>query len=197
MRWTQFGLLALLLCVSSGCWEFRRLPTDAPDAAVSVCVGGSCGAAGAPPDPFAPPSTCSNRRPSANPGEKLCRAGTLEIHCNNAPPKVPCPRTFSEAARLACEQSGSREYVAYCNACGGASVRVPGEFYSFAIHYDAANQLVGVTLLEDDPVGPCEQREFVFGTHCSEVEPASREFRVSCRGDGSEGTQLSPKVWTH
>jgi hypothetical protein len=194
MRWTQFELLALLLCVS-GCWEFRRLPEDAPDRAPGACAG-ACGAAGARSDPFSPPLTCNERRPSVNPGEKLCKAGTLEINCNNAPPKLPCPRTFSEAARLACGQSGRREYVVYCNACGGTTVRVPDEFYTFAIHFDAANELVGVTLLEDDPVGPCEQREFVFGTHCSAADPASRELRVSC-GSRSEATQFSTAASEH
>jgi hypothetical protein len=126
----------------------------------------------------------------ANPGAKLCKAGTLEINCNNAPPKVPCPSTFREAVRLACEQGGGREYVVYCNACGGTSVRVPDKYYSFAIHFDDADQLVGVTLLEDNPVGPCEQREFVFGTHCSETD-ASRGFRLSCEGATSAASQLT------
>jgi hypothetical protein len=184
---------ALLICIGAlgtACWRAHTLELDASATAVSdACAGATCGASAPRNDPFAPPASCADRKPSSNPGASLCRAGTLELNCENAPPKIPCPGTFSEAARLACAQGG-RQYVAYCNACGGTTVRLADSIFEFAVHFDAADQLVGVTLVEDDPVGPCKQHEFVFGTHCSAVEPATAELTVSCEGVGLEPTQL-------
>jgi hypothetical protein len=71
--------------------------------------------------------------------------------------------------------------VIYCNECGGTSVRIPDELYPVDIHYDASDSLQGVTLVHDDPVGPCEQHEFVFGRHCSPAEPDHRgEASIQC-----------------
>jgi hypothetical protein len=187
----QLQPLVVLVCVSSGCWEFHRLPTDTDAATSGACTGESCGAAGGGgADPFQQPLTCSMRKPSTNPGEKLCKAGTLEVNCVNAPPKIPCPATFRDGVRLACEQGGGK-YVAFCNACGGTTVRVPDRNYSFEMHYDASDRLVGVTLLLENPVGPCEQREFVFSEHCSAANPAGAEMVLSCESLPLDSTQLA------
>jgi hypothetical protein len=189
------GHVAWLLCVGAlgtACWRARTLEPEPTGTEVSdACADASCGAPASSEDPFVPPASCADRKPSNNPGASLCKAGTLELNCENAPPKIPCPRTFSEAARLACEQ-GAGQYLAYCNACGGTTVRLADSIFEFAVHFDAADQLVGVTLVEDDPVGPCRQHEFVFGTHCSAVEPATAALSVSCEGARSLGRQIAP-----
>jgi hypothetical protein len=179
MRAVQIGALVLLFC-SSGCWRFRRLETDVADAgAPDACVGASCGSTRVPENPLTQPASCSARKPAENPGDALCKAGTLELNCVMAPPKLVCPPSYREAAQLACSNAG--HYLAYCNACGGTTVRLMLGAFDYAMHYDADDQLVGVTVFDDDPVGPCEQREFVFGRHCSETEPAA-ELTVSCEG---------------
>lgn len=167
-----------LVAASSGCWEFHRVqPAEGIDASTSdPCDGGAAGRCKPPSaqsDPFEMPRSWCGRDVGPNPGDTLCQAGKLEVHCNNAPPKIPCPTTFREAAELACSYGGD-QYLVHCNACGGVSVHVPDELYPVDIHYDAADALMGVTLLDDDPVGPCEQREFVFGRHCSAIDPPER-----------------------
>jgi hypothetical protein len=127
--------------------------------------------------PAAAPARCRDQAPDVNPGDALCQAGKLEVHCVMGPPRLPCPETYLEAAMAACE-TDAESYRIACNACGGATVELPGPFYSLDLHYDAAGELSGVTLNEDDPVGPCEQREFVFGRHCSLTE---RRESHSCR----------------
>ena len=107
--------------------------------------------------------------PASNPGDRLCQAGKLEVHCVMGPPLLPCPASTREAALAACAE-GADSYRVACNACGGMTVELPGPFYSLDLHYDASGELSGVTLTEDEPVGPCEQREFVFGRHCSVTE---------------------------
>jgi hypothetical protein len=182
---TRTQLLILLVSVSPGCWEARTLGSETPAETSTGCTGDSCGAAGSQSDPSRQPLACSARRPKNNPGEKLCKAGTLEVNCFNAPPKIPCPATLTEGTKFACEHGGGR-YVALCNACGGATLRVLDPSYTYEMHYDDAGLLQGVTLVEDEPVGPCEQREFVFGTHCSAVEPRA-ELVLSCGTRGDDG----------
>ena len=152
--------MAGLLCASPACYEFRRLPT-ADDA------GTDTGAAGARPDPIQPAGRCTDRALRENPGDALCRAGELEVHCNLGPPRLDCPGSFREAAQKACSSGGADSYVTYCNACGGSSIRLAQGNFVFETHYSAADELLGMTLVHDEPVAPCEQHEFVFGRHCS------------------------------
>jgi hypothetical protein len=189
MRFRWLTLLAFLVGGPAGCWKLTTLPPE--DASIAVvpdgCTGNACGAS-REPDPFAQPSSCRAQKPAKNAGDALCKAGTLEVNCVMAPPKLTCPQSFREAAQLACTQ-GRGSYRVYCNACGGTTVKLMDMFAS-EIHFDESDQLVGVTLLDDDPVGPCMQREFVFGTHCSATDPAHGELTVSCDGAASAGSLL-------
>ncbi|HKP57954.1 MAG TPA: hypothetical protein VJV78_14575 [Polyangiales bacterium] len=159
MRLTRAALWFGLLCVSTACYDARWLPT-ADD-------GGVDGAAGAPADPISTQSSCAERAPRENPGDALCRAGELEVHCNMGPPRLDCPASLSDAVRRACSSGGADSYVTYCNACGGSTVRLAQGNFVFETHFGRDDQLLGMTLVHDDPVAPCQQREFVFGRHCS------------------------------
>jgi hypothetical protein len=88
------------------------------------------------------------------------------------PPRLDCPASFRDAVRKACS-NGADAYVTYCNACGGASIRLPEGNFVFETHYGSDDELLGMTLVHDQPVAPCQQREFVFGRHCSAAGPES------------------------
>jgi len=173
MRWVRGGFRLSLVCLLSACWSFHEDERTSPPAAPPVagsCAGSSCEpTAPEAPDPFAMPTRCIEEAPADNPGDRLCRAGELAVHCVMAPPKLPCPPTFRDGVVAACED-GADSFRVACNACGGVTMELPLPFYTLDIHYGATGQLAGVTLTQDAPVGPCEQEEFVFGRHCTVTE---------------------------
>ena len=181
----------MLAC--SACWAFHEDDdaTTSPPApslpTAGSCAGASCGAAGGVVE--GGPSVTAERRaraPEVNPGDSLCRAGELAVHCVVAPPLLTCPSDAGGAAREACKD-GAESYRVACNACGGVTVELVLPFYTLDIHFDATERLAGVTLTEDSPIGPCEQEEFVFSRHCTVV--GERETR-SCDALRGELTQI-------
>ena len=176
MRWWR-ALSIVLIGASSACWTFHEEDGRAPQPTAGTCAGTSCAPMTPPPDdPFTTPRRCIEGVPDSNPGDKLCRAGELSVHCVMAPPLLTCPATLREGVLEACKD-GAEAYRVACNACGGLTVELTLQFFSLDIHFDAEDKLAGVTLTQPEPVGPCEQEEFVFGRHCTST--GARETR-SC-----------------
>jgi hypothetical protein len=116
---------------------------------------------------------------------KSCVRNTLESHCEqSAELGRECPRTIEAARGYVCGATRTSGYRLQCNVCGGVNVVRPIGFdSSMFLSFDAAGQLLGVTLSSNGTGDSCSEGTGAFGAYCPPLDPERPSSYISCDGE--------------